>query len=727
MTTTTDPRPLLFSTRRRRTLANAVCGAMTGAACVTGATLTPEGYQLATAGGGLALTGASLGWGHFSWRTLHRREVMASLRRAIAPQAGAGAKVTARGKWTSRWGGLPQQLKIRYDTVARADDPAWLDQLLGSCRRVLGDQCQVISHDLTRGVLLVGVVDPSTIEPEPEVDPRVARLDKTLSDLIGETSDLRNTELDNEGQISRFKISHDVAAKMAAKGYRTRIERTISEVLPGRWRATWNLEEDTATFETMPSFPDAIDNPRVPIELTDSAALLAAYKKVRIPYGVDADGNEMTWRPAKDPMAMNIGATGTGKTVAMHTMLEAITANGWAVWVVDGKAIEFLGWRSWPNVQIVATTIEEQIAVLERAWRVMEARYAKIVAGQSSEDDFEPLFVFLDEYADFKQNLLAWYADVKVKGDPSKPAVLGRAGSIARKGRTARVHLVFGLQRPDAEYFGGDMRDNFRQRISMGRLSPQAALMMWESPAVGVTVPRACQGRCTTVNDAGEPVEAQIYWTPDPRKTDPGSKDAELLERLRPTQTMHPRFVIEPPKPHQVWDDKAEMGTEEPPTYSDYVNARWHLAADRPDLDVLQRAPGEVTDGRAASSPTALIFEEQGQSASRATRGKAMVATAGGGSDEGPPEPVATDDDGAHSLDGYDPATEVSPEDLEIGWLVQLEEGGPWVTVDEEPTEDPMDTDQVLICWRDDRDDSGSESVPVGTPLPARLPVTVEA
>ena len=88
---------------------------------------------------------------------------------------------------------------------------------------------------------------------------------------------------------------------------------------------------------------------------------------------------------------------------------------------------------------------------------------------------------------------------------------------------------------------------------------------------------------------------------------------------------------------------------------------------------------------------------------------------------------IATDDDGAHGLDGYDSATEVSPEDLEIGWLVQLEEGGPWVTVDEEPTEDPMDTDQVLICWRDDRDDSGSESVPVGTPLPARLPMTVEA
>ena len=56
--------------------------------------------------------------------------------------------------------------------------------------------------------------------------------------------------------------------------------------------------------------------------------------------------------------------------------------------------------------------------------------------------------------------------------------------SLARKARTARIHLVLSTQRPDAEFLGGEMRDNFGQRMSMGRLSPQGAMMMWENPAV---------------------------------------------------------------------------------------------------------------------------------------------------------------------------------------------------------------------------------------------------
>jgi DNA segregation ATPase FtsK/SpoIIIE, S-DNA-T family len=45
------------------------------------------------------------------------------------------------------------------------------------------------------------------------------------------------------------------------------------------------------------------------------------------------------------------------------------TRNGWPVWVVDGKSVEFLGFQDWPNVQIVATSIEQQVAVITRPGR----------------------------------------------------------------------------------------------------------------------------------------------------------------------------------------------------------------------------------------------------------------------------------------------------------------------------------------------------------------------
>jgi hypothetical protein len=70
--------------------------------------------------------------------------------------------------------------------------------------------------------------------------------------------------------------------------------------------------------------------------------------------------------------------------------------------------MEFLGFQDWPNVQIVGTTIGQQIAIIHRAWEVMERRYELITSGQGRETDFEPLVLFLDEWADFRGNLMSW-------------------------------------------------------------------------------------------------------------------------------------------------------------------------------------------------------------------------------------------------------------------------------------------------------------------------------
>lgn len=723
-TATGAPRPLLFSTRRRRAVANATCGVMTGAACLAGASLAPEGYQVLTAGGGAFLVAGSAGWGHLSWRALHRREVLASLRRAIAPQAGAGAKVTARGRWSSRWGGMPRVVKIRYDTAARAGDPAWLEQLLESCSRILGERVRVVEHDATHGVLVVGVVDPASILPEPELDPQVERVRKMLTDLIGPTAELGEFEADEDGTPVRFTATHEVPAKLAARGCRTRIERTVSEVNPGRWRAQWDQENDRVTFELMPSFPVKVDNPGHRKDIPDSDALLAAYDDVRIPFGVDADGEQVFWRPAKEPHKMVVGKTGTGKSVLQHTLLTEITSYGWPVWVVDGKGVEFLGFREWPNVQIVGTKVPVQVAILERAWQLMEHRYELITQGRARETQFEPLVVFVDEWADFRANLMGWYEGVKQKGDPRKPLVLDRLGSIARKGRTARVHLVFGTQRPDAEYFGADMRDNFPMRTSLGRLSPQAAQMVWENPVTGVTVPRSCRGRATAVNPAGEPVEVQTYWTPDPRKVlDEDSDDAQILDRLRPAEVLQPRLVVELPVGEESWDEKTGEPVTIEPSYADFAHARWHLAENRPDLDDAANAD-DAASGREAASPMALLMGMRSHA----------PASASGGSPSAPartPEPSEApqvDDDvdlaTQGESDGYESITEVAVGELEIGTLIRVDEAaGGWAVLDEEPTEDPMDDTSLVLCWRDDADEAGSLVVDADDVVEARLPV----
>ena len=199
------------------------------------------------------------------------------------------------------------------------------------------------------------------------------------------------------------------------------------------------------------------------------------------------------------------GFVPTSNTSTTHALLAHITQYGWPVWIADGKAIEFLGFRDWPNVQVVASSIEEQVAVIHRAWELMEHRYQLITQGRARIEEFEPLMVFVDEFTDLKANLLSWYSTIKVKGDPSKPATLAELGSLARKGRTSRVHIVMATQRGDAEILTGEMRENFTQRISVGRISPQSAQMMWDNPVTGVTLPREI-GRASCRERVSDPV-----------------------------------------------------------------------------------------------------------------------------------------------------------------------------------------------------------------------------
>jgi DNA segregation ATPase FtsK/SpoIIIE, S-DNA-T family len=309
-------------------------------------------------------------------------------------------------------------------------------------------------------------------------------------------------------------------------------------MLPGRWRAQWDLEGDTVRFDRRPVLPAQVPHP---------PPVVTAETRWKIPLAVDEDGATVTWHlRGTGPHLLVIGKTGQGKTVLMNGVVMELAVRSWPVWICDPKRIEFLGLRGWPNVQIVATSVPDQVVVINQAWTEMEHRYALIESGQAVEEDFEPLILVLDEYRDFYGIVGEWYAGVKVTGMPTRCPVLEKLSSLVRKGRSARVHVVLGLQRPDADVLGGEMRDNFGTRVSLGPLSPQGAMMMWESAHLGVALPRGIAGRGTAVSDDARPVEVQTYWTPDPRRAAYAGvrADLALLEQLRPAHACRPRLVV---------------------------------------------------------------------------------------------------------------------------------------------------------------------------------------
>lgn len=663
------------------------------------------------AGGGaaLAVTGQ---------RTKHRRELEDKVLEALAPFLGVrhlDRRIVKMTRWTNRWPGLPAKVRIHYAPGAPDNDPMWKSEILAVLNSRLLARYEVARHEPRRCTIWLGLVTKEQAEDKEPPYSQV-RAERAITELIGPTAKIAGAELEG-GELRSITVAHQAGAKLAASGYRNRIERVISTMMPGRWRAVWDLEGDEVRFEVRPSLPSSVWLPPRAPEDTDD--LLRNYRQVKIPCAVDEDGREILWYPARVPQAMLTGGTGTGKTSTAHALLGQITQYGWPVWVLDAKRVEFLDFRTWPNVQIVAGSIPQQVALIRRVWELMEYRYQLIEEGKATVNDFEPLVVFLDEFAEFRSNLFEWYAQIKVKGDPTKPPTLAEVASLARKARTARIHLVLSTQRPDAEFLGGEMRDNFGFRISMGRLSPQGAMMMWENPAVGVSLPRARTGRATATHEDGKPVEVQCYRFPD-LNAEEGSEERQLLEAIRPAEARWPRLVIVPPEAEVDLDG----GEPTPPTFRDYARATWDLAENRPDLDPLSGAAGgDAVDGRKLSSTMASLGISTTDRPGPFSRPHLRLVDA---LEQDAAENEQQLGGTAWQFDeyvGYAPPVSCAARDLVVGDLIQIEDGaGEWVVVDEAPEEDVVAPGMIAVSWRGDGDESGSLSLPDDTYIDVRRP-----
>lgn len=657
---------------------------------------------------------AGLARGTQGVRAAARGQLSDRLVEALCP--GLGLRVPDRravqlSGWRRGWVGVPRRVDLRYASTVDDTDPTWVPGLLAAVnRRLLGDY-EVARHDRRRCRIRLRWVPPLA-QPKEKTAAQI-RAERGIVELLGPTAVVTDVEWNGEA-LAALQVRHEAGTKLAASGYRHRIERVVSTMLPGRWRARWDLEADTVRFELRPTLPSRVPHP---------APVVDDSNRYEIPLAVDEDGDTVAWRlRGTGPHLLVIGKTGQGKTVLMNGVVEEVAFRGWPVWICDPKRIEFLGMRGWPNVQVVATTAPDQVVVIYQAWAEMERRYALIEDGQAVEDDFEPLIVVLDEYRDFYSLVTEWYSGIKVTGMATRCPVFERVGSIVRKGRSARVHLILGTQRPDAEILGGEMRDNFGTRISLGPLSPQGAMMMWENPNLGVSLPRNIAGRATAISDDARPVEVQAYWTPDPRRAaysaDP--EDLQLLEQLRPPQAKHgPLRVHLDQELLESVDDKgrtrewaAVLAGELVPV--DPAQPTAELRRPAGPLGLLKPGPG-AAERQATQGPAAAL--QPAEVAVAAPR-LALVPcddTGAAGVDElaDVDEPTAdsVDEPGGRD-DPFGAAEEIPAGTVVPGDLLLVEEApATWALVE---AAEPDVTDEDLLCidWRSNDDDAGSMVVP---------------
>lgn len=452
-----------------------------------------------------------------------RRDVRERLRAAAASVTGEPVEVRVL-LW--RWPWQPvraRRLLVRSGPVWSSEKPGAV-AALSSALRIDTGTGWVKKRGLSRSRFIL-VPAPEQAEAQEEEREWVEDLIRKSVRAAGHISTARAAD----GSIERIEVEISPDPRLADDAFQARIENAIGAHLSGRWRARWDLDQErTVVFSPVtPMATFAAIDPKV-LDAADQGKLV---------YGVAEDGSPHYWDlTGPQPHALVVGPTGSGKTSMIRSLTMAATRQGIEVVGCDPKRIELMGLRDWPGVSHVATTPEDMHDLILEVHGEMMRRYALIESHKARADELDRLIVILDEFLILRGQLNRHWSEVKPKGGSSKSPTIELIWDMAALARSARIHLVLGIQRPDAEIVAGFARDNFRHRVACMRLSAQGALMMWEDTVTGTDLPHNVQGR-VIASGPQVPHEVQVFYTPDPDPwllDDLTEENRRLVESLRP-------------------------------------------------------------------------------------------------------------------------------------------------------------------------------------------------
>ncbi|MGD8251098.1 MAG: DNA translocase FtsK [Desulfobacterales bacterium] len=212
-------------------------------------------------------------------------------------------------------------------------------------------------------------------------------------------------------------------------------------------------------------------------EVVVSSMFEKAKSKLTLCLGKDIVGNPVVAELDKMPHLLIAGATGSGKSVALNTMICSFLYKSLPTDVklimVDPKRIELSMYDGIPHlITPVVTDVKKATNALYWAVREMERRYqllsehkarnihqhnTKMLKAKPDEEGKPPEFlpyivIIIDELADL---MMVASRDVEV--------ALTR---LAQMARAAGIHLILATQRPSVDVLTGIIKANFPTRLS---------------------------------------------------------------------------------------------------------------------------------------------------------------------------------------------------------------------------------------------------------------------
>ncbi len=250
-------------------------------------------------------------------------------------------------------------------------------------------------------------------------------------------------------------LANDIALNLAASGVR------IEAPIPGK--AAVGIEVPNKASSTVGVR-----------EIIESTAFTASKSKLTVALGKDIGGNVVAADIAKMPHGLIAGATGSGKSVCINSIITSIlykaTPQEVKLLMIDPKVVELSVYNGIPHLLVPVVT-EPRKAAGALGWAVseMEKRYAmfadrgvrdidgynRFVDTLENEPEVEKMpriVIVIDELAD-----LMMTAPKEVEDSINR---------IAAKARAAGIHLLIATQRPSVNVITGVIKANIPTRIA---------------------------------------------------------------------------------------------------------------------------------------------------------------------------------------------------------------------------------------------------------------------
>jgi DNA segregation ATPase FtsK/SpoIIIE, S-DNA-T family len=203
-------------------------------------------------------------------------------------------------------------------------------------------------------------------------------------------------------------------------------------------------------------------------EILSSDGFQKSRSKLTLGLGKDISGTPVVADLAKMPHLLVAGATGSGKSVSINSMVMSIlykaTPGEVKMLMVDPKLLELSAYEDIPHLispvitgpREAAEALRKMVVEMERRYRVLAEGSARSIDSfnfkMKDEERIPYIIIIIDELAD-----LMFTAPTDVEDSITR---------LAQMGRAAGIHLILATQRPSVDVITGIIKANFPARIS---------------------------------------------------------------------------------------------------------------------------------------------------------------------------------------------------------------------------------------------------------------------